>query len=215
MTEFEQLAHEHQVLLRQHALIQTRCSVALARQAAEAELLQAQVIRLRAAVIVRESALAFAQQDRAQADALTPGLPRRVTLARRVEALMARVQSLTREVLHWQWRATARRPAVEGPAAQTAFEARSVLCIVGEDADAPEPIGARPGGTDPLEASLAAADLVICQVGCVGHDDYWRVEDHCRRTGKTCVLVDQPQWVAAPSMRIHWLRDTRLPRADA
>lgn len=44
-----------------------------------------------------------------------------------------------------------------------------------------------------LEASLIAADLVICQTGCVGHNAYWRVQDHCRRTGKPCVLVDQPQ----------------------
>ncbi|MEG0882876.1 MAG: DUF2325 domain-containing protein, partial [Janthinobacterium sp.] len=22
---------------------------------------------------------------------------------------------------------------------------------------------------------------------------YWRVHDHCKRTGKRCVLVDQPQ----------------------
>ena len=44
-----------------------------------------------------------------------------------------------------------------------------------------------------LEASLVAADLVICQTGCVSHDAYWRVHDHCKRTGKQCVLVDQPQ----------------------
>lgn len=43
-----------------------------------------------------------------------------------------------------------------------------------------------------LDASLAAADLVICQTGCVSHGAYWRVKDHCRRTGKRCVFVDQP-----------------------
>ena len=43
-----------------------------------------------------------------------------------------------------------------------------------------------------LDASLAAADLVICQTGCISHDDYWRVQDHCRRTGKPCILVDEP-----------------------
>ncbi|WP_192883899.1 DUF2325 domain-containing protein, partial [Paracidovorax cattleyae] len=52
-----------------------------------------------------------------------------------------------------------------------------------------------PGDAAALEASLRAADFVICQTGCVGHDDYWRVQDHCRRTGKPCVLVDQPQVV--------------------
>ncbi len=42
-----------------------------------------------------------------------------------------------------------------------------------------------------LEDVLAAADLVICQTGCVSHDAYWRVQEHCKRTGKQCVLVDQ------------------------
>jgi hypothetical protein len=42
------------------------------------------------------------------------------------------------------------------------------------------------------DAVLRAADLVICQTGCVSHDAYWRVQDHCKRTGKKCVLVDQP-----------------------
>jgi hypothetical protein len=52
-----------------------------------------------------------------------------------------------------------------------------------------------------LEASLAAADLVICQTGCLSHGDYWRLKDHCKRTGKTCVLVPQPQ--ALRIVRIH------------
>ena len=43
------------------------------------------------------------------------------------------------------------------------------------------------------EASLRAADLVICQTGCLSHDAYWRVQDHCRRTGKPCVMVGEPQ----------------------
>ena len=43
-----------------------------------------------------------------------------------------------------------------------------------------------------LDESLAAADLVICQAGCVSHDAYWRVKDHCKRHGKRCVFVDNP-----------------------
>ena len=42
-----------------------------------------------------------------------------------------------------------------------------------------------------MDEGLAAADMVICQTGCISHDDYWRVHDHCRRTGKPCILVDQ------------------------
>ncbi|NML16643.1 DUF2325 domain-containing protein [Azohydromonas caseinilytica] len=50
-----------------------------------------------------------------------------------------------------------------------------------------------------LESSLAAADLVICQTGCISHGAYWRVKDHCKRTGKQCVFVDKPS--AAGLMR--------------
>jgi hypothetical protein len=43
-----------------------------------------------------------------------------------------------------------------------------------------------------LDASLAAADLVICQTGCISHGAYWRVKDYCKRTGKRCVYIDNP-----------------------
>lgn len=52
-----------------------------------------------------------------------------------------------------------------------------------------------------LEASLIAADLVICQTGCLSHGAYWRVQDHCKRTGKTCMLVEQPDMLRI--VRIH------------
>jgi hypothetical protein len=128
------LDREHRALLAQYGEIQKRCSTVIAAQAAEIARLQAQAVRLRAAAMVRESALAWAREDR---------------LA--------------------------------------------------------------------MEASLAAADLVICQVGCVSHDAYWRVQDHCRRTGKQCVLVDQPlalqrvrdQEPASPAAEI--LVTTQLP----
>jgi hypothetical protein len=43
-----------------------------------------------------------------------------------------------------------------------------------------------------LTASLAAADLVICQTGCISHNAYWRVKDFCKRTGKQCVFIENP-----------------------
>ena len=55
---------------------------------------------------------------------------------------------------------------------------------------APHPDTCAPADTEWLEHSLRCADLVICQTGCVSHSAFWRVEDHCKRTGKTCVLVD-------------------------
>lgn len=43
-----------------------------------------------------------------------------------------------------------------------------------------------------LDSVLAAADLVICQTGCISHNAYWRVKDFCKRNGKQCVFVENP-----------------------
>ena len=83
---------------------------------------------------------------------------------------------------------------------------KAVLCVGGRPGAVPvyrklvEAKGGRflhhDGGTEEsslrLEASLTAADLVICQTGCISHNAYWRVKDYCRRTGKRCVFVDKP-----------------------
>jgi len=94
----------------------------------------------------------------------------------------------------------------ESPADPVPLDDRAVLCVGGRPASVPiyralvEEAGARflhhDGGEEDnpaqLDATLAAADLVICQTGCVSHDAYWRVKDHCKRTGKQCVFVEQP-----------------------
>lgn len=86
----------------------------------------------------------------------------------------------------------------------------AVLCVGGRSASLPlyrlvvERTGGRflhhDGGAQDnparLDATLAAADLVICQTGCVSHDAYWRVKDHCKRTGKRCVFVETPSRTA-------------------
>lgn len=105
-----------------------------------------------------------------------------------------------------------RRDAVlqEPPQAEAApiarFDDRAVLCVGGRPASVPvyrqliERTGGRflhhDGGEQDnpakLDSTLAAADLVICQTGCISHDAYWRVKDHCKRTGKRCVFVESP-----------------------
>jgi hypothetical protein len=83
---------------------------------------------------------------------------------------------------------------------------RSVLCVGGRNGSVAsyrmlvERSGAQfahhDGGLEDnvgkLESSLAAADLVICQTGCISHSAYWRVKDFCKRTGKRCVFVENP-----------------------
>ena len=43
-----------------------------------------------------------------------------------------------------------------------------------------------------VDAQLAAADLVVCQSGCVNHNAYRRVKEHCKRSRKPCVYLDKP-----------------------
>jgi hypothetical protein len=101
-------------------------------------------------------------------------------------------------------------PSAEGPQAQDLapidLGAKAVLCVGGRNGvvaiyrDLVERHGGRfahhDGGLEhtarQLDASLAAADLVICQTGCISHNAYWLVKSHCKRTGKRCVYLDKP-----------------------
>lgn len=49
--------------------------------------------------------------------------------------------------------------------------------------------GGREESLHRIDGALAAADIVICQVGCISHNAYWRVKEQCKRTGKPCVFV--------------------------
>ena len=172
---------EHAVLLRAYARAQMRCSQLLAEQAACIERLEAQVVRLRGALVARDSALAMVREELAARTAAGRALPKRL------HALAAPV------------------PMPAGP--PSGLREKAVLCVGREGEEAPslarrlvEIAGGRylhHGGDDAddlaLEAGLSAADLVICQTGCVSHGAYWRVQDHCRRTGKPCVLVGDAQ----------------------
>lgn len=168
-SDFEDMAREHKALLSQYGRVQMRCTELVARQAAQIAALQADVIRLRGELVVRDTALAYMREDMVVLQEKIPGLPTRVTLAHRVESLTRRVQDLMRERLH--------RQVSIGDGAAVSHDASAA----GRDNEAA------------LEANKAAADLVICQTGCVSHDDYWREQDQCRRTGEQCVLVEQPQ----------------------
>lgn len=118
------------------------------------------------------------------------------TLARELAALRARVGQME----------TAADAGAHNESELADLRDKAVLCVGGRTASVPsyrqliEYTGGKflhhDGGEEnspaQLEASLAAADLVICQTGCVSHGAYWRVKDHCKRTGKRCVFVDKP-----------------------
>jgi Uncharacterized protein conserved in bacteria (DUF2325) len=99
-----------------------------------------------------------------------------------------------------------RPPAIPSATTAAQLNHKAVLCVGGRPAIVPiyrqliEHEGARflhhDGGEEEssqkLDATLAAADLVICQTGCISHNAYWRVKAHCKRTGKPCVFLDTP-----------------------
>lgn len=119
----------------------------------------------------------------------------------------------TSEIAGMAERAEARRPSAM-PALPMPAEApitlhlqhKTVLCVGGRNGnvanyrDIIEKAGGsfahHDGGLEDkqshLDASLAAADLVICRTGCINHNAYWRVKDFCKRTGKQCVFVENP-----------------------
>ncbi|OLU07737.1 DUF2325 domain-containing protein, partial [Achromobacter denitrificans] len=106
-SESQNLRREHAALLAAYGQAQSHCSRLLAAQAARILYLEAESMRLRAAVIQRDTALAWAREDRKALELSIPGLPRRVALARSVTQLMERVQTLMRERLAWQGRGDA------------------------------------------------------------------------------------------------------------
>ncbi|ANY17132.1 DUF2325 domain-containing protein [Bordetella pseudohinzii] len=186
LSDAEQLRSEHAALLQAYGRVQADCSLRLRRQAERIGQLENALFQARLAVVLRDTRKAWDEADqRALREAAQ--LPRRKILARQVEQLMERVRSLAR---------------------QRSGGSRAVLCVGGDDSTAGlarqlvESTGGRfltlEGEEAALEASLRAADLVICQTGCISHDAYWRVRDHCKRTGKQCVLVDSPVAVVQP-----------------
>lgn len=193
---------EQAILVRHLAAVQRRCDALLREQAAEIAALRAQNMKLRATLIVRHSALAWAQEDRRAQEAADPGPSQRAALARKVKLLTARLQDLMRDTLRPAITVPRRDnmpPVIDVPAPATtaspAITPSAVPCAPAEVKVEEE------HAMSDLEASIMAADLVICQTGCLSHGAYWRVQEHCRRTGKTCMLVKQPTELRV--VRIH------------
>ena len=44
-----------------------------------------------------------------------------------------------------------------------------------------------------LPRLLREADMIICPVDCVNHDDYFKVKNYCQHSGKPCVLLDRSE----------------------
>jgi hypothetical protein len=213
MVRHRELATEHQALARDYAEVQQRVTAWSLERAREQQAWEQERMQQRAALIALQTQLAQAQEQLQHWQAARPDLPEREALRERLAEQVERNQALQREVNRLASRAPLAadalpEPVVEvvAPAEPVKLEHRVVLCVGGRGGSVPqyrqavEGCGAQflhhDGGSEhkpaQLEPQLAAADLVICQTGCISHDAYWRVKDHCKRHGKRCVFVETP-----------------------
>lgn len=190
-------------------------------KAKEAARLAEQGVQLRTELAQRDATIEALRRQLDALEAALPDMRDRERLLRRVEELEAREQALGDKLAQLRQRIARERQEAPAPApsvapvpvampvptaARLALVDKTVLCVGGRSSNVPnyrdllEKEGARfmhhDGGVEQaselLDTSLAAADLVICQTGCISHQAYWRVKDFCKRTGKRCLFVDNP-----------------------
>ncbi|MFZ2327096.1 MAG: DUF2325 domain-containing protein, partial [Rhodoferax sp.] len=228
LARFHAVLGENAVLARELGRVQERSTRLLAEKSADMAQLQAQLVRVRADGLAKDSAAAMAREDLAALKASIPGMDSQVRLQKKIEQMAQRQTELegqnatlrqqlaaaTRSLEAWQASPAPQPVRAEGgdrrePLAvpvSVVLNQKVVLCVGGRSGnvasyrDVVERVGGRfahhDGGLEDshsvLDASLAAADLVVCQTGCISHNAYWKVKDFCKRTGKRCVFVENP-----------------------
>ena len=221
LQRLETLSDENLVLGRELAQVQQRSTKLLQERAVLIEKQASELVQQRAALLGRDTLIASLREEMQALEIAVPGLRHRQQQAEQITLQQARIHELERSLLatRQELERECRRAAelMQAPVdaiAETAIEDRpmpqlgeqAVLCVGGRQSVVPiyrqliERTGGRflhhDGGEEDasakLDASLAAADLVICQTGCISHDAYWRVKDHCKRHGKQCVFVEKP-----------------------
>ena len=146
-----------------------------------------QLLALRGQLMVRDTALELLREELAELRRQVPGLAGRQELVRLLDIQAERIVALERERNAALWRAER-----ESLRAREAAAGPGTVAILSADLVAALPDEAQ------LTEALAAADLVLCQTGCLSHDDYWRVQDYCARSGKRCLLLAKED-AAAPA----------------
>jgi len=217
INKFNAVVLDNARLERETARLQERCNALVQEKQVEAERQDGLLMSARTALIAKDGEIAQLRAELARLQQAVPELDTRERLAGRVAQMELREQSLRAQLTELKAvRTTAAATPLAAPAADSTPEAaepapvrlenRAVLCVGGRSSSIPiyrtmiERVGAQfahhDGGLEDsssqLDASLAAADLVICQTGCISHSAYWRVKDHCKRHGKRCVFVDNP-----------------------
>jgi hypothetical protein len=221
LSRHRELSAEHRALAREYAAVQQRVTTWSLERAREQQAWEHERLQMRAMHIGLQTQLGQALEQLQRAQHERPDLPERQLLQQRLAEQVERNQALQRELNRLASRTPASAgPDMQAPAAAAVADVapvlpapapvqlahRVVLCVGGRGGSVPqyrqavEGCGAQflhhDGGSEhkrgQLEPQLAAADLVICQTGCISHDAYWRVKDHCKRHQKRCVFVETP-----------------------
>jgi hypothetical protein len=217
-----QVMAQNQRLTQDLAAAQQRLQSQAAEHALVVAGLQAEGVKLRGQVIRAKTERDLAQAQSRDAKEPAPDVQPFARLAEEYSRLLARNQRLRLRSLRRGVDSATQSPATvladqldaEHSAGESSagahpvlnLQQRAVLCVGGRTQGIPvyreviENRGARfthhDGGEEEkagrLEHQLQAADLVICQVGCISHSAYWRVKAHCKRTGKPCLFVEMP-----------------------
>jgi hypothetical protein len=220
ISKFHATLDDNKRLTHELAKAQQRAAALMADKAADAEKHAAQLMQLRAQLVGKDSMVDSLKIELEQLRESIPGLETRARLAERLGQMEERERAMRNQINDLKLElARAIDTAAATPAPEVVpavsehvirmplrLHDRAVLCVGGRNGNVAsyreliEREGAQfahhDGGLEDnanrLEASLAAADLVICQTGCISHSAYWRVKDYCKRTGKRCVFIDNP-----------------------
>lgn len=220
-TRLKEVQAENQRLAQELAATQQRLQSQVSEQAATLEAVRLECAQLRASLIRAEAERDLARTQVVAAPAPDAASQLRQRQADGNQRLADHNEKLLMRKLRREAELDANTPRPSKPgrtqaAAETGLDAlaplsvdltaRTVLCVGGRTQGIPiyrqviENRGAKfmhhDGGEEDkasrLGNQLQAADVVICQVSCISHGAYWRVKEHCKRTGKPCLFVEMP-----------------------
>jgi hypothetical protein len=219
LNKFNLTLEDNKRLSHELAKAQQRGLALMSEKSSETEKHAAQLMQMRAQLVGRDSLIDSLKVELEQLKLSIPGLESRAKLVERLQQMEERERSLRNQLADLKVERAEAQPAAISPALEETrvmvehvirmplrLNDRAVLCVGGRNGNVAsyreliEREGAQfahhDGGLEDnanrLDASLAAADLVICQSGCISHSAYWRVKDYCKRTGKRCVFIDNP-----------------------
>jgi hypothetical protein len=219
INKFNATLEENKRLVHDLTKAQQRGAALLAEKSADAEKHAAQLMQLRAQAVGKDSMIDSLKMELEQLRESIPGLESRAKLAERLGQMEERERAMRNQIAELKLELTRAvepvAPVIQEEARQLVehvmkmplkLSDRAVLCVGGrsgnvatyrelierEGAQFAHHDGGLEDNANRLDASLAAADLVICQTGCISHSAYWRVKDYCKRTGKRCVFIDNP-----------------------